>query len=117
MAIPIDNSTTFEVTLRAGDDREVRFAAAAGRSIVKSAALAGYILTTGCLQGRCAICRSRLISGQVGAARRRSKHAVSDPANRPDGCVLLCSVSPLSDVIVEPLSPWRTAAERVDRGA
>ncbi len=99
----------FEVTLRDEDGAEVRFHAAAGRSIVKSAARAGYVLTTGCLQGRCAICRARLLSGTVTSLRGYSKHAVSDPAARADGCVLLCSVGPRSDLVLEALSPWREA--------
>lgn len=97
---------SFTVTLLGEPDERVSFPASAGRSIVRAAAAAGYELTTGCLQGRCAICRARLLSGEVGVLRRRSKNAVGDPADRPDGCVLLCSVAPRSDVVVEPLGPW-----------
>ena len=95
------------VTLVAPDATTANFAAASGRSIVKSAQSAGYELTTGCLQGRCAICRARLLSGTVAALRRPSPNAIGDAAHRADGCVLLCSVGPLSDVVLAPLSPWR----------
>lgn len=95
------------VVLQAANASAVEFAAAAGRSLVKSARAAGYELTTGCLQGRCAICRARVISGTVAALRRPSPHAGGNAAARMDGCVLLCSVGPLSDVVLEPMGPWR----------
>ena len=82
--------------------------AAAGRSLVKAAQLAGIELTSGCLQGRCAICRARLLAGKVGALRRPSPHAVGDPVQRADGHVLPCSVGALSDIVLAPASPWRT---------
>ncbi len=104
------------VTLRHGNDAPVRFAATAGRSVVRSAAAAGYALTTGCLQGRCAICRARLLTGEVAALRRRSKHALADPARRADGCVLLCSVEPCSDLELEALSPWRPMRSALSSG-
>jgi len=102
----MDSEACFRVTLQSHDKSEVTFTATGGRSIARSAANAGYRLTTGCLQGRCAICRAQLISGKVGPARRPSRNAVGDPLRRADGCILLCSVSPLSDVVVAPLSPW-----------
>ena len=95
------------VVLQAANASAVEFAAAAGRSLVKSARSAGYELTTGCLQGRCAICRARVISGTVADLRRPSPHAIGNASERMDGCVLLCSVGPLSDVVLEPLGPWR----------
>ena len=100
-------SQTFAVQLRDETGTTVEFTASADRPIFRSAYDAGYVLTTGCLQGRCAICRARLVSGEVKKLGSVSKNAVSDPANRPDGCVLLCSVGPCSDVVLEPLSPWR----------
>jgi ferredoxin len=107
------NEPAFNVVLTGADGQEVRFVASRGRSIVKSAALAGYMLTTGCLQGRCAICRARLLEGDVGVLRKHSKNAVGDPASRHDGCVLLCSVGPRSDVVLEPLSPWTAQSTTV----
>lgn len=97
---------TYEITLRHAGLEPIRFAAPADRSIVKSARAAGYALTTGCLQGRCAICRSRLLAGELKVIRRPSRHAVGDPLKRADGCVLPCSLAPDSDVELETLSPW-----------
>ena len=92
----------------------VHFDAPANRPLFRSAYNAGLVLTTGCLQGRCAICRARLISGHVKSLRRASKNAVTDPADRADGCVLLCAVGPASDVVLEPLGPWRPRKAFVD---
>ena len=107
MSTALPTAVTHRVVLQAANASAVTFAAAAGRSLVKSARAAGYALTTGCLQGRCAICRARLMSGTVVDLRRPSPHAIGNASERMDGCVLLCSVGPLSDVVLEPLGPWR----------
>lgn len=96
----------FRVTLVAPDGVRAEFRAPRGRSIVLAAQRAGYLLTSGCRQGRCAICRGRLRAGTVAALRRPSPNARTDPAARRDGCVLLCSVGPLDDLEIEVLSPW-----------
>ena len=100
----------FRVSLTSETQDAIEFDAPAGRSIVKSAAAAGYSLTTGCLQGRCAICRAELLAGSVTVLRRVSKNAVGNPAERADGCVLLCSVGPTSDLRLAALSPWTPIA-------
>lgn len=105
-----DADNTWTVTLRAADGTTVSFAASAANSIVKSAARAGIRLTTGCLQGRCAICRARPLAGNFRLLRKLSKHAVASPLERADGCVLPCSIAPTSDVALEPLSPWESDA-------
>lgn len=97
----------FRVVLEGEAGVRVEFEAAPGRALARAAAAAGIVLTTGCLQGRCAICRARLLSGSVAPVRRPSVHAVGNPADRADGCVLLCSVAATSDVVVAPLGPWR----------
>lgn len=96
----------FRVVLEGDAGVRAEFEAAAGRALARAAAAAGIVLTTGCLQGRCAICRARLISGSVTAVRRPSVNAVGNPAERADGCVLLCSVAATSNVVVAPLGPW-----------
>ena len=82
------------VTLVAKDGARTEFQAPAGRSLMQAAAQHGLRITSGCLQGRCAICRARLLKGSVSALRA-------------DGTVLLCSVAATSDVEIAPLSPWR----------
>lgn len=96
----------FRIVLIGADGAQAEFSAPGGRSLVKAAAAAGIELTTGCLQGRCAICRVHLHQGRVAALRRPSPNATADPASRADGCVLACSVGALSDLVIEPLSPW-----------
>lgn len=97
----------FRVSLIASDGTRVEFEAPPTQSLVKAAARAGYLITTGCLQGRCAICRAALVSGEVVAVRRPSPNAVGDGAHDADGLVRLCSVAAASDVEVAPLSAWR----------
>ena len=97
----------FRVLIQDQDGAQAEFTSAPGRALARAAAAAGIVLTTGCLQGRCAICRARLLSGSVTPVRRPSANAVGNPAERADGCVLLCSVAATSDVVVAPLSPWR----------
>ena len=97
----------FEVVLRDKTGATIRFCAPRGRSLVKSAAQAGIDLTTGCLQGRCAICRSHIVDGEVELLRRQSTNVVGSPLHRDDGCVLICSVGPVSNLTIEPLGPWR----------
>lgn len=102
------DDAAFTVAIRFPDQEPIRFRAARGQSIVRAAAAAGFALTTGCLQGRCAICRARLADGEVVSLKRRARHAVTDPANRADGCVLLCSVAACSDLTLDALGPWTT---------
>lgn len=92
------------VTLVAADGTRVAFDAAPQQSLVRAAARAGILITSGCLQGRCAICRGKLISGAVAPLRRPSPHAV---ATDGEGVVRLCSVSARSDLEIAPLSRWR----------
>ncbi len=94
------------VILVAKDGARAEFLVPAGRSLVKAAAQHGLRITTGCLQGRCAICRAQLLKGAVTALRAPSPNAVGDPAHRADGTVLLCSVGATSDVEIAPLGPW-----------
>jgi ferredoxin len=99
----------YRVSLIAADGARVEFDAAPAQSLVKAAARAGYRITSGCLQGRCAICRARLLSGTVLPLRRPSPNAVGTALHSVDGLVLLCSVTAASDVEVAPLSAWRLA--------
>ena len=59
------------------------------------------------MQGRCQICRAKLLGGAVKSSRPLSRYATVDPAALPDDYVLPCSVSPLSDVVLAPRGPWR----------
>ncbi len=98
------------VILMASDGTRVEFRAQAGRSLIKAAAVAGLRLTSGCLQGRCTICRAHLLRGSVMPVRSPSPNGVGPGPVRDDGTVLLCSVGATSDIEIAPLSPWRACA-------
>lgn len=100
----------YRVALIAADGSRVEFTAPNDRSVLKAGAQAGVRITSGCLQGRCAICRARLLRGSVTPLRALSANSVGDGALRADGTVLLCSVAASSDLEISPLSPWRTCA-------
>jgi ferredoxin len=108
----VSEAVSFRVGLIGVDGRRVEFAAPPAQSLVKAAARAGYLVTTGCLQGRCAICRARLLSGAVIPLRRPSPNAVSAGAQLAAGLVLMCSVAAGSDVELAPLSAWRVPVAR-----
>ena len=97
---------SFQIRLNHLDGGQVAFSGEPEVSIARSAALAGIQLTTGCLQGRCAICRAYLQQGSVRLRRRPSPSALTSPLARTDGTVLLCAIVPLSAVELTPLSPW-----------
>jgi ferredoxin len=98
------------VVLLAADGTQLEFDASGRHSLVKAAALAGVRVTSGCLQGRCAICRARLLRGQVTPLRGPSKHGAGNGPLWADGTILLCSVAATSDIEIAPLSPWRACA-------
>ena len=104
----ISNSpTSYVVTLVNNGASVLDFDCPENLSIFRAAARAGIEMSAGCMQGRCQICRSELLSGQVKSTRPISKYATVDPAALPDGYILPCSVSPLSDTTLAPRGPWR----------
>ena len=98
-----------EVRLSSATQDSANFRCAASMSILRAAKRAGLELSSGCMQGRCYTCRSRLIEGTVRNSRALSRYATIDPAALGDGRVLLCSVSPTSDVVIVPEGPWEYA--------
>lgn len=98
----------YRITLIDVTGTPVEFDADPNRSVVRAAAQAGFELAIGCLQGRCAVCRAHLRAGEVRALRRPSPNARGGPERRDDGYVLLCSIAPLSNLVLEPLSPWNS---------
>ena len=106
----MNDAPGFRVTLYADDGARVEFDAAPRQSLVKAAARAGYLITTGCLQGRCAICRATLLRGVVAPLRRASPNTGAVHASDDNAVVRLCSVVAGSDVELAPFSPWRVAA-------
>ncbi len=95
-----------KVTLTSDKQATVSFDCPPKISILRAAKNAGLELSAGCMQGRCYTCRSRLLEGHVVNARALSRYATVDPADLGDGRILLCSVTPTTDVIVVPEGPW-----------
>ncbi len=101
-----------EVTLLSDSQASVSFACPAKISILRAAKNAGLELSSGCMQGRCYTCRSRLVEGAVVNSRSLSIYATVDPADLGDGRILLCSVTPTTDVVVIPEGPWELRNKR-----
>lgn len=97
---------TFRVTLASATQATVTFDCPAKMSVLRAAKNAGYELSAGCMQGRCYTCRSVLRVGDVTNSRALSRYATIDPANLGNEQILLCSVTPTSDIEVRPEGPW-----------
>lgn len=99
------------VRLVAASGREVEFPCPAGMAVFRAAELAGVRMRVGCMQGRCATCRCRVLEGAVISVREASRHAVGRPDAREDGHVLPCSVTPTCDTVLAVRSPWLDAGD------
>jgi ferredoxin len=104
------------VTLVSDSQATVIFVCPPKISILRAAKNAGLELSAGCMQGRCYTCRSRLVEGRVVNSRSLSRYATVDPAELGNDRILLCSVSPTTDVVVMPEGPWEFSNERNARG-
>ncbi len=102
---------TYTVDLVSRTQAPQRFVCRAGQSILRAAMSAGLELSAGCMQGRCYTCRSRLVDGAVTNARALSRYATVDPADLGDGRVLVCSVTPTTNVVIEPEGEWVVARD------
>lgn len=103
-------SEEFRVTLVSDTQESVSFGCAPQASILRSAKNADLELSAGCMQGRCYTCRSLLLDGSVTNSRPLSRYATVDPADLGERRILLCSVTPVSDVVVKPEGPWERKA-------
>jgi ferredoxin len=96
----------YAVTLLFAVEEPVNFPCPEKISVLRAAKNAGIELSAGCMQGRCYTCRSRLVTGTVTNSRALSRYATVDPADLGDGRILLCSVTPTSDIQIIPEGPW-----------
>lgn len=76
--------------------------------VFKAAERAGYGLTLGCMQGRCTICKARLMAGEVKFLRPVPKEAQGNLPGTPD--ILLCSYAPQADATLQVYGRWSTLA-------
>ena len=100
----------YTVTLISDTQATVDFTCPPKQSILRAAKKSGLELSAGCMQGRCYTCLSVLIEGAVVNSRALSRHATVDPANLGDRKILLCSVTPVENVVVKPHGPWEALA-------
>ncbi len=70
-----------------------------GQSLLEAGLSAGIALPFGCANGSCGDCRARITTGQV--QRLKTHDYVLTQAEKLDGCCLLCSNTPLTDVDIE----------------
>lgn len=80
------------------------FTVAAGRSLLASLVAKGIdILSVGCRNGGCGICRVQILEGLfTPMPMNRSRISAADEAS---GIVLACRIIPLSNLRIEPLPP------------
>ena len=106
-------NATPTITLVSNNQLTVSFRCPPKVSILRAAKNAGLELSAGCMQGRCYTCRSQLLEGNVVNSRALSRYATVDPADLGNSRVLLCSVTPTTDVVVSPEGPWEFSVERL----
>ena len=99
-------SDRFKISLLRDGSLSDTFYALPGVSLVNAARNAGIKLTTGCLQGRCAICRAQVLDGTFTVLKHNVKNARGSVTERVDGCVLTCCTSARSDLLLAPLGEW-----------
>ncbi len=68
-------------------------------TLLEAAMRAGIPLNYGCSGGNCGLCKAKVVSGQV--KKIRNHDFVISEADKNQGCVLLCSNTAVSDVVLE----------------
>ena len=106
------SSDGFKISLIRDGNLSDTFYALPGVSLVNAASNEGIKLTTGCLQGRCAICRARVLDGIFTVLKHNMKNARGTVSERADGCVLICCISANSDLLLAPLGEWFRAPKQ-----
>ena len=105
-------SDGFRISLLRDGSLSDTFYALPGVSLVNAARKAGIKFTTGGLQGRCAICRARVLEGMFTVLKHNVKNARGSVTQRVDGCVLTCCVSAKSDLLLAPLGEWSRVSKQ-----
>ncbi len=68
-------------------------------TLLEAAMRAGIPLNYGCSGGNCGLCKAKVVSGQV--KKTRPHDFVISEADKNQGCILLCSNTAVSDVVLE----------------
>ena len=91
-------------------------------SLLEAALRAGLALDYGCSSGNCGMCKARVVSGQV--KKNRPHDYVLSEADKNAGCILMCSNTAVTDLVIEAQEaggvhdiPMQRIAARVKRVA
>jgi len=68
-------------------------------SLLEAALRAGLALDYGCSNGNCGLCKAKVVSGQ--AKKTRPHDFVLSEADKLAGCILMCSNTAVTDLVVE----------------
>lgn len=68
-------------------------------TLLEAGLRAGLAMNYGCSSGNCGLCKARVVSGQVEKVRHQDY--VLSEAEKTQGCILLCSHTAASDVVIE----------------
>ncbi len=104
----MNKTDEFKINLKAEGQDEASFSCGINELIFEAAKRQGIFMANYCKQGACGACTSRLVSGTVNYIRT-IKGATQEP--QPGDEVRPCSLTPNSDVILEPLAEWRLAID------
>jgi CDP-4-dehydro-6-deoxyglucose reductase, E3 len=96
---------SWNITLIPGDHR---FHVDGEETVLEAALRAGISVGYGCRNGNCGDCQARVVSGEVRKVRRHDY--VFSESEKLAGYALMCSVTPVSDLVVE-----MAVAERPDQ--
>jgi len=101
------------------------FTVEANEPIIEAALREGLNLGHGCASGNCGGCKARLISGEV--RRLRNQDFVFSETDKREGCILMCSNTPASNLVLEtqeavsatdiPYQEIRCTVRRVEHGS
>ncbi len=76
-------------------------------TILEAALKAGLALNYGCSNGNCGLCKARVVSGE--SQRRYHHDYVLTEAERNQGYILVCSYTPVTDLVIEAAEAGSTA--------
>ena len=68
-------------------------------TLLEAALRAGFSLNYGCSNGNCGLCKARVVSGKTHPVRHHD--FVLSEADKNAGCVLMCSHTAVSDLVIE----------------
>ena len=104
----MSNKKIYQISLKSSEQDELNFQCGEDQLILEAARAQGIYLANYCKQGACGACSAKLVSGSVNYVR-----AIKGAPQEPEAgdTVRPCSLNACSDLILEPLSAWRTSDE------